>query len=261
MVLTPSMTLLSVQSLIAVAVALQTIEHLMARHAWSESGAWRWSHIREEFTKLPGFSVLDSLLSHPMFSLVLIARLVFSVLALFSPHPVWPLSLLITTVLISIRWRGSFNGGSDAMTIVILTALSVARFFPGSEAIQQGTIWYIAVQAGLSYFVAGWSKIGKASWRSGQALPAIFQTSAYTASPGMNWIIGHPLVCFSMAWTVLIFECTFPVAFLSPTLCLFYLGFALVFHLTNVYILGLNRFVFAWVASYPALYYCSSMFK
>ena len=46
-------------------------------------------------------------------------------------------------------------------------------------------------------------------------------------------------------------------SFIAANALLF--GVALGFHLANVYAFGLNRFLFAWLAAYPALYYCSSL--
>ena len=34
---------------------------------------------------------------------------------------------------------------------------------------------------------------------------------------------------------------------------------AIGFHLVNFYAFGLNRFLFAWAAAYPALYFCSGL--
>jgi hypothetical protein len=39
--------------------------------------------------------------------------------------------------------------------------------------------------------------------------------------------------------------------------CVAIVAVALAFHIANVYVFGLNRFVWAWAATYPALYFCS----
>jgi hypothetical protein len=59
------------------------------------------------------------------------------------------------------------------------------------------------------------------------------------------------------SWSVLCFECGFPVALLVPSVTLPWLAVGLLFHVANAYIFGLNRFVFAWLAAYPSLLYFS----
>jgi hypothetical protein len=51
---------------------------------------------------------------------------------------------------------------------------------------------------------------------------------------------------------VIAFECAFPLALIDARL-LSLLGIA--FHVVNARVLGLNRFLWAWLAAYPALWF------
>jgi hypothetical protein len=59
---------------------------------------------------------------------------------------------------------------------------------------------------------------------------------------------------------VILFECGFPLALLRPELSLVFLGGGLLFHLLIAYQLQLNRFFWAWLATYPAVYWASLHF-
>jgi hypothetical protein len=139
------------------------------------------------------------------------------------------------------------NGGSDTMTMQILLAAFVASLFPHSARMQYAAAAYVAIQLVLSYFVAGVAKLKQHEWRKGRALP---QFLGRTGSP---WLV--------RSWLVMLFECLFPVCLLSPTLTLAFLAFGSLFHLANFYYFGLNRFIFVWLAAYPALLLTSLEFR
>ena len=70
--------------------------------------------------------------------------------------------------------------------------------------------------------------------------------------------IGQGSQC-PLAWSVIGFECLFPLAWFDPRLCLLLMAAGAGFHLLNSYVFGLNRFLFAWLAAYPALWFCSQL--
>lgn len=61
-------------------------------------------------------------------------------------------------------------------------------------------------------------------------------------------------LAFFASWTIILFEVTFPAAILNAHLSLVYMASGLAFHAGNAYVFGLNRFFFAWLAAYPAIY-------
>ena len=156
------------------------------------------------------------------------------------------LVLLATSYLINLRWRGTYNGGSDVMTFLLLSTLTVGELFGPSPKVLCACLWYIAVQSALSYFVAGWVKIAQPSWRSGKALNQFLRLHRIKVrlSP-------------TMAWAMMLFEAAFPLALLYPALTFPFLAAAFTFHLLNAKLLGLNRFVPAWLATYPAILFAS----
>ena len=55
---------------------------------------------------------------------------------------------------------------------------------------------------------------------------------------------------------IILFEIAFPLVLILPWEGkLLLLSIGLLFHITNAVVLGLNRFIWAWSATYPALLY------
>lgn len=245
------------------AVVLQSLELLQIRRAYGPNGIWTWDVLRDEFAVFPGFlrALLGLLLGYPRFLLVLLAQLALAVAILLQPqsHPVVLIGLLAATALVSLRWRGSYNGGADYMTVLVLLALSVEACFREHAAVRHGCLWYVAVQTVLSYSIAGAVKLRQADWRSGRALARFLSGPPYDPPQAFATLAKRTGTVRLIAWGIMGFEAAFPLALSSPMACVSFLGAAFVFHLLNVAVFGLNRFVFAWLAAYPALLYCSSL--
>jgi hypothetical protein len=240
---------------IALAVLLQTIELLQLRRAYSDRGIWRWSLLRPEHSSLPAplrwlFAVL---LPYRNFVTLLAARLLAAGL-LLGAGASWVLPWLwLSQLAICVRFRGTFNGGSDYMTMSILMALSVANFAP----LQSACLLYIGVQVSLSYFVAGIAKLKETDWRRGVALQSFVLATPYAAPSWARALVSGARASGLLSWSVMAFECLFPLCWADPRVCLAFIAFGGGFHVANALVFGLNRFLFAWGAAYPALFYCS----
>jgi hypothetical protein len=111
------------------------------------------------------------------------------------------------------------------------------------------------VQLTLSYFMAGITKLRHADWRGGDALASF--VGEYGAPGWLTRALHGRARLAASSWGVLGFECGFPLAWSGPRACALLLCAGLCFHLGAWLLFGLNRFVFAWAAAYPALYWCS----
>lgn len=243
--------------LIAVAVALQSIELLQLRRQFSDTGIWRFEVLAREYRDLPSplRALLGLLLPYRAFVALLALQLVSAgVMLICGCLGAAPL-LLCASLLISVRFRGTFNGGSDMMTVVILLAMSVAACVPARPALQAGCLGYIAVQATLSYAIAGLTKLKESEWHRGQALQNLIVGSHYAVPEYVRAVLVRPGCACALSWLIIGFECGFVLAWFDPRVCAALLVVGALFHLSNAAVLGLNRFLFAWVASYPALLY------
>lgn len=245
--LTEAQALLWTQRLIALALMQQAGEFLVIRGDFGLGGAWSWRILRQDFQFFPRpmLAVLDTILGGRWFIGVIALQLILGATSLAYPRVPVFVGLLLTHTLICLRWRGTFNGGSDFMTLVVLTALVLAGSFgEGSEVVRLALI-YISLHSIASYCIAGAAKVSSASWRSGQALRYF---TAYVPAPQLARL---------MTGVILLFECSFPLAVSRPEVCVFYIGLGLCFHIGNAWVLGLNRFILPWGATYPALLFLS----
>ncbi|MEO5666570.1 MAG: HTTM domain-containing protein [Bdellovibrionota bacterium] len=160
-----------------------------------------------------------------------------------------------TSLLISVHFRGSFNGGADAMTLVILSALCVAFAFPSHPLATKAALVYIGLHSTLSYVIAGISKLKKSRWRSGAEIRDSLKDSSYAVPATLVRSFSEAPTAFAVSWTLMLFEIAVVPALMSPHTLSAWLVLALAFHLLNFAALGLNRFLFVWVATYPALIY------
>ncbi len=150
------------------------------------------------------------------------------------------------------RFQGPYNGGSDKMTLLILSCLCLVELAP-DRFWQEMAISYLAVQLVLSYFVSGWVKVWNPIWRSGSALNDVFRYSAYPVSEGLRAWADRPTVLLALGWAVIILELAFPLALLDPLLLKLALFCTAAFHFSNACFFGLNRFFWIWICAYPAL--------
>lgn len=249
-----------ITKLIACAVLLQGLELLQIRRTFASNGIWKWETLRPEFVIFPRpvQALLALALDMPRFLGVIVAQIVLSLLllAMEEPHPAVFIGLLATTGLTALRWRGTFNGGADYMTILVLLMLALESLFRPNATVRLGCLWYLAIQTILSYFVAGVVKLRNADWRSGRALARFLSSPPYDPPDFFVRASRRSGMMLLGSWGILVFETAFPLALLSPRVCVAFLGAALVFHALNVATFGLNRFLFAWGAAYPAVYYC-----
>jgi hypothetical protein len=242
------------EKFLAIACVFQTIELLQLRPVWSDTGVWRWQTLRKEHSP-----PLDLLFGARGFQLVLWSRLLCALaICITPPYELLLGVLFLTTWAIAVRWRGTFNGGSDSMTLQVALALWLARLFETIPGVSRACLAYIAVQVTASYFISGYVKLKNPDWRNGKALPLFLRTPGYDSAPA--WLRDlfdrHGLAVIA-SLSVIAFECAFPLAWISPKICLAFVALAAVFHLANFWLFGLNRFVFVWLAAYPALYFWS----
>ena len=250
------------ERLLALSILVQTVELIQLREWFSDRGVWRWSTLRREFASLPTpiLRLLDTLLDTTPFSILLLLRVLCAAVLLVLSSPWAILGLLVTTFLVSVRWRGAFNGGSDAMTFVTLLGLGIAQF-PGELAPLCG-VFFIASQVVLSYFIAGVCKVGDSNWRKGTALPLVFaspQLVGMGSDGGARFParVSAPLSSLAAHWAVIILELAAPLLLAGPSFCAVLLSLFLAFHVFNAYLLGLNRFLLAWLAAYPSVFAAS----
>jgi hypothetical protein len=263
----PFRALAWVQALAAAGVVLTTAEFLVQRAQFAETGIFGWPQMGRLLdgrrfpwaglwmnygVKSRGFMALSAL------------RLGAALLLLWPGlvvHPTGHLGLLVVVVVASLMCiqRLPFGlEGSDQLSAIIFTGLLVARVFAQSEPVAIAVLWFIALQAALAYLVAAIVKIREAGWRDGSMLQAVLATEFY-GHRTFAALFSRPFLARAAIWAVIVFELSFPlVFFLPPSGALAMLAAGFLFHATLAIAMGLNAFVWAFLAAYPAIYFCAA---
>ncbi len=240
---------------------LQTLEQLRIQRLDRVSD---WAIQRQEMpAQPPGLQALaDTLFSRPGPYLgMLCVRGALAVALMAGALPAaGAAALFAIALLLLLRWRGAFNGGSDFMTLVGLTGLLIAHAWGGwtgdMSAGWRAGLWYVALQSITSYFVSGWVKLLRREWRTGEALPLFLDTGVY-GPLAPDSLFRRPLVARAVSWAFTVWEGCAPLALLDLRIAAVFCAVAAVFHFLVFWFFGLNRFFWAWVATFPAVMYAA----
>ena len=243
-------TLVWTTRLAAIATSVSALELLVVHRAFCERGVFRWSILRGDYVRAPRFvrTLADLAFSTRGTWFLVLLQLASGLALPWIDQVVVPWLAVASTLLIAIRFRGTYNGGSDAMLLVVLIGLAVAA----SGAPLVG-LAYVAVQLVLSYFISGIAKLRDRTWREGRALPVMVGLPQYGVPEAAVRLAAVPVIAKGAGLGMLAFECVFPIALVDERVCIALLGMAAIFHLVNAVVFGLNRFLWAWIAAFPAL--------
>jgi len=158
--------------------------------------------------------------------------------------------------LLSLTLRSPYGlDGAHQMYRICVGALFLCQVVTPDSVAARACLYFIGVQAVLSYLVSGGSKLVSPSWRSGSAMIGIFSASLYGNRSFFNVLHAAPWLARLLSWTVIMFECSMVVApFVGARGCLILLASGVLFHVANAILMGLNGFVFAFVGTYPCVY-------
>ncbi len=236
--------------LAALAMSVNAMELLIIHRAGRADKVWHSSALAAEW------GVFAPLLNTRAFAGVQVIQLLASIsLALFHGTAVGTIStltLLLTTILTALRFRGTVNGGSDGMLFTVLGGLTVAQWPGAPELVREGGVLYVAAQLTLSYVRAGVVKVRERDWWTGHALGAFLRLPAYGVP---RWVPQQRALLVAGSLAGMAFECLAPLAWLSPATCVAYIIVAVMFHAGAAMVFGLNRFLLAWGAALPTLWF------
>lgn len=245
-----------IRILLSIAFILQSLEYLLIRNTFSDIGIWKYKDIKNDFEIFPKFvqKTLDLLLNYKVFILIVFFRLLASCFYLFESSLLISILLLIINLLIALRWRGTFNGGSDYMAIIILTSLIIFSLSPNAD-FGKAAIYYLSFHLASSYFYAGLVKIRNREWRSGIALKEFMSLTIFKENIDLNKLFSNLSFNKMLSYFIILWELLFPLAFLDKNIAIVMLTIGILFHLFNAYIIGINRFFYIWLAAYPVVFY------
>lgn len=243
--------------LISFALILQALEIFRMLKFPEVLAIWSETSLGDELESSFPFGVGRFLKSDLAFGRLAAAQIGLASFAFLFPSVMAFVFLLITHLLVCARFRGSVNGGSDAMTVVVLTGLIVSFATSRDSAAQLGLI-YISIHLLFSYLKSGVSKLRRREWRDGEALPAFLAQSLFADSRAFAaWLKTHPRMSLGLCWLTILFELSAVLAVFAPVSVGLILSVVVVFHFTIYLAFGLNRFFWVWLSAWPAVFFLS----
>lgn len=166
--------------------------------------------------------------------------------------------LLLNQVLFNYR-RAFGDDGSDQMNTVVVAVLALCVGPHSTAFLLDLGLWFLAAQACLAYCAAGISKLVSPMWRSGEAVYRIFNTATYGTEAIASVLRDRRGLNVFLCWSVIMIETLFPLALVAPTpITLAFLVWGALFHAQCAAIMGLNSFLWAFLSTYPAVFFAHS---
>jgi len=184
------------------------------------------------------------------------------VFALFNVvSPVLFIALLVLNMFVFLRTPYSLDGGYQ-MSIMVLLGTSLGSLWGLDSKLAQFGLFFIGAQLAACYMISGVTKLVSPIWRRSYAMNAVFATKTYGHPFIYNLISRSPWIGRFATWSVILFEILFfTVFFFNPWMSFLFLFMGFLFHLGNAIFMGLNDFLFAFLAAYPAFVYLIMILK
>lgn len=243
--------------IVGVGTILASTELLCLRKELSAGGLFSWQSERTRFTfalRHGTIGLLDAVCDCPQFLYLLSLQALCGVGLVFSTLPHWKLVFLLAILSVHLvtMLRNHGSDGPDQMQTILLVSLACYYACP-DPMLRKAAVWFIALQTILAYVTAGVGKFWSNAWRDGTMLRESF-TNGLAREALTNYLPKGARVNQLLCWSVIALECSFPLVIVPwPMICILILGAGLLFHLTNAFLLGLPRFLFTFVAAYPAI--------
>jgi hypothetical protein len=183
--------------------------------------------------------------------------------------------LLLADVPIGLSWKSEVAGvfllsllvgraqalslGADAQLTAITYGAISLTLLSDTPVAAVCCLYFLTLQLCFAYFAAGYHKLRSPAWREGSALPGILSARVFGLPALGDWLGRHRLLAGCCSWPVVLWEVSFPVVLVAPgEVCWVYCACGVLFHLSTAFTMGLNKFVWAFLALYPAAIYCTA---
>jgi hypothetical protein len=160
------------------------------------------------------------------------------------------------------RSRRQIGGsGAEQLTFIVLVAFGFVMIAGGTESARRIGDVFVGTLLLLAYFASGASKAVSSIWRSG-ALAGVFSTEGYGLVGFGRLLARHPRIDLLLCWSVIIWECLFPLVLVAPPpVIMAFFAIGVVFHVSCAFVMGLNRFVWAFCGCYPSVWVTAMLLR
>jgi hypothetical protein len=246
---------------------LSALEWFFNLHLFRTNGLLSWVVLRLRPALISAPAIRPYVHSEGMVISLLLCRIA-AALALLTPYPNpadLPCSVIILFSCFYMSRRTWFGGdGSDQMGMVIAAGVAImsAGLIINDKDVTLAGVLAIGGQATLAYFVAGAAKLASPVWRGGGALMGVMKTQSYGHAFAVDFAEARPRFCKFVCWTTIVTEMLFPIIlFVPPGPAIAGLLCFAAFHFSNAYFMGLNAFVWPFLATYPSIMVLNSVIR
>jgi len=257
-----------ISGLAAFGFVINTLEYLHAKHTFNHSGIYSWDILKYRFYNNGIFisKIRDVLALPSILYSVLILRFFLAFFVIFI-SPGSPFFIIcwsfISLSCIYLRWR-TFLGddGSDQMLSILAITMSLCFLEPNNSIVLTIGLFFIGLQAILAYSTAGIAKIVSPIWRSGMAVYRVLNTKTYGNEKFATFLNEHKFLGLVLSWSVIVFEIMFLFTLVAPIQLVYalFIG-AAIFHFFSAILMGLNVFIWSFIATFPAVLYVNLVIR
>lgn len=263
--LEPTQALALVERIGAVAILISSLEMMARPGLFAPEGllSWKAAQLRSRWlTHGPSAPSLDVLFRAPGVLWLVGLRALASAVVIVSDSPSGLAvgAVALSTLLLMLRTSYG-NDGADQIGLITFSAAALAHLRPTTKVIV-AVLWFVTLQSCLAYLTSGVAKLAGSRWRDGTGLVGILATKTYGMRILADALRQHRGVALVASWIVILGESLFPVVLIAPpSMILGFMVCGFVFHLGSAAVMGLNTFLWAFLATYPAIWYCSNSWR
>lgn len=248
------------ERLVAVAVLISSLELLARPRSLARGGllSWEVAQLRAAWlTHGPLARVLDRLFTGSGLRALVVLRAAAAAWLVLGQAGAAQGAVVVVaalaTLLLMLRTPYG-NDGADQMGLLVLLAAAIARVSGLRPAVLEAALWFIALQACLSYATSGIAKLLGSSWRDGSGLVGILSTNTYGLPALATLLARRNSLAVGVSWMIIVSEALFPLVLVVPEPWIpAMMAAGLAFHLGCAIVMGLNTFVWSFAATYPAI--------
>lgn len=247
--------------LIAFCILLDVLETFYNYKSFIAKGLYNWAWLREHrrfAQQRPIFrKIADTIFSTRVWFCLVALRGFVALFLIMQPMTFFCLWILFFAGgLTNFRVQAFGAETPNRFTMMIIAALCLYSCVP-TVLVAETCLYFLAAQACLSYATAGFYKLLDKDWREGRGLFYVVNTPIWVTFPTMaHFFNHHTFLNRLLSWFIILFECAFPlVLVIGKPYGFIFIAIGILFHALNAILLGLNKFFWAWIATYPDIIY------
>lgn len=244
--------------LASIGIFVRSFEFVVNWRALRDNDLLGWGGVATSRYAIGRF--LQRLQGYPFSVLVPLVRGCAAAAALFLPYGTVAMAVILGLLFLAQAYHNhrfaTVYSTSEHLLLVCLCALLFGSLPGASKRLQVVCLAFIAFQVLMAYVATARHKVSKAHWRNGSRLIQIFQESAFRFPPLGRFFGRHPVVARISTWAIIALHLGFALCLVLPPAGFWIIiAGGVLFHGTLAFTGGLHGFFWAFVATYPALYY------